>query len=77
MIVKISKILNSICSQWALILSNGKIIETSLNDKNFGKIKILRILKAVINEMEIGSVIIVENLIIYRLTFDFFIFLGG
>ncbi len=77
MIIKISKILNSICSQWALILSNGKIIETSLDDKNFGRIKILRILKTVINDMEIGSVIIVRNLIIFRLTFDFFIFLVG
>jgi len=77
MFIKISKILNSICSQWVLILSNGKIIETSLEDKNLGKIKILRILKAVINDMEIGSVIIVKNLIIFRLTFDFFIFLVG
>jgi len=77
MIIKISKILNSISSQWALILSNGKIIETSLKDKNLGKIKILRILKAVINDMEIGSVLIVRNLIIFRLTFDFFIFLVG
>ena len=77
MIIKISKILNSICSQWALILSNGKIIETSLEDKKFGRIKILRILKTLINDMEIGSVIIVRNLIIFRLTFDFFIFLVG
>ena len=77
MILKISNILNSICSQWALILSNGKIIETSLEDKNLGKIKILRILKAVINDMEIGSVIIIKNLVIFRLTFDFFIFLVG
>lgn len=77
MILKISSILNSICSQWALILSNGKIIETSLEDKNLGRIKILRILKSVINDMEIGSVIIVKNLIIFRLTFEFFIMLVG
>ncbi|MFX1338406.1 MAG: hypothetical protein ACFFDK_07340 [Promethearchaeota archaeon] len=69
--------MNSICSQWALILSNGKIIETSLEDKNLGRIKILRILKAVLNDMEIGSVIIIKNLVIFRLTFDFFIFLVG
>lgn len=77
MIHKISKILNSVCSQWIIILSNGKIIETSMEDKNLGKIKILRILKAVINDMEVGSVIIVKNIVIFRLTFEFFIFLIG
>ena len=41
MIIKISKILDSICSQWALILSNGKIIETlDVSDKTVNMLKI-------------------------------------
>ncbi|MHA1147627.1 MAG: hypothetical protein ACTSR8_05230 [Promethearchaeota archaeon] len=75
MIVEISKIYNSITPKWVFFLSDGKVLNTSLENKELGKM--LRILKAVINEIEVGSVFIVRELIIYRVTFNLFTFLIG
>ncbi len=77
MIEKISTILNSFSSKWACVLSNGTIAETTLEDKSLSKAKILRILKYIIKKSNVGSVVIFSDLVIYRPTADFFIFLIG
>ncbi|MFX1257852.1 MAG: hypothetical protein ACFFAN_08335 [Promethearchaeota archaeon] len=75
MIDKISIILNSISPKWACVLSNGTIVETTLGDKSLGKV--IRILKSIINKTSVKSVVIFNDLVIYRPTFDFFIFIMG
>ncbi|MHA1291873.1 MAG: hypothetical protein ACTSQJ_04295 [Promethearchaeota archaeon] len=75
MIVEISRTLSLLSPQWAFILSNGKIIETTLEDKSLSKM--IRILNAIIHEIEVGNIIKVKELIIFRITFNCFIFLIG
>ena len=75
MIVEISKILNSISPRWAFILANGRVIDTTLEDSSLGKV--LRILKAIMHDIDVGNVTIVKELIIYRATFDTFVFVLG
>ncbi len=80
MINKITAILQSFTSKWICVLTNGTIISTSLDDNSLNKIKILSLLKRIIsnpNASAIGSVIFFSDLIIYRPTVDFFIFLIG
>jgi len=73
MILEITQILNSLSPKWAFFLSDGKVIRSTLEDDQLGKM--LRVLKTVINEIEVGNVFIVKNLVIYRITFNFFIFI--
>lgn len=75
MIVDISKIYSSLTTKWVFFLSDGKVLNSSLENAELGKM--LRILKAVINEIEVGNVFIVRELIIYRVTFNVFTFLLG
>ena len=77
MIDKITQVLNSFSKKWACLLSNGTIVETTLPDQSFAKTKTLRILKKVIQETEAGSVVFYSDLVVYRPTTDFFIFVIG
>jgi len=80
MINEITKILQSFTSKWICLLTNGTIISTSLDDNSLNKIKTLSLLKRIIsnpNANAVGSVVFFSDLIIYRPTEDFFIFLIG
>lgn len=75
MIKDISTILNRFTTQWLCILSNGYIIESSMKEVHLGKM--IRILRAVVNDIEVGTAIMVRDMVIYRITFNFFIFIRG
>lgn len=77
MIEGLTKILSGLSNQWACLLSNGYIIQCSIEDEQSSLEKLIQILRLVINEIEVGSVILVRDLTIYRITFNFFIFLKG
>lgn len=79
MIIKIRKILDSMSENWICFSSNGLIIETTFDADTDRKplSKMLRILKAIINELEVGNIILIRDLIIYRPTFNIFIFVMG
>ncbi|MHA1272023.1 MAG: hypothetical protein ACTSQP_13940 [Promethearchaeota archaeon] len=72
---EIISILSDICKNCVIFLSNGKVIASTLEDQLLSKM--VRILKTVINEIEVGHVFIIKNIIIYRITFDYLIFLIG
>ncbi|MBD3198329.1 MAG: hypothetical protein GF317_24985 [Candidatus Lokiarchaeota archaeon] len=75
MFTKISEILNTFSSQWALILSNGKVVDT--NADNALLRKMVKVLKTIINDIEIDNVFIVDKLIIFRISFSLFVFVYG
>ena len=77
MIDKITDILNSFSSKWACLLSNGTIVKTTLPDQSLAKSRTLRILKRIIPETRVGSHIFYSDLVVYRPTADFFIFVIG
>ena len=77
MIDKITQILNSFSKKWACLLSNGTIVATTLPDQSLAKSRTLRILKRIIPETQVGSHIFYSDLVVYRPTTDFFIFVIG
>ncbi|MBD3338031.1 MAG: hypothetical protein GF353_02910 [Candidatus Lokiarchaeota archaeon] len=72
---EIAVILNSISSKWACLRSDGTLVNTSLKDETISKSKIIRILKTLVNETHVESVIIFSDLVVYRPVFDMFIFI--
>ncbi len=74
---EISEVLNSVSREWAFVSSMGEVYTTAttLEVRTLGKA--LRILKAVINDCDVGNIIIATNLYIYRITFNVFIFVFG
>jgi hypothetical protein len=77
MIIEISQVLNSFSTKWACLLSNGTIVETTLKDESIGKTRILRLLKKILPETQVGSVLFYSDLVVFRPTNDFVIFVMG
>ena len=70
---EISNILETISPKWALLLSNGKVISSKLDGKVLGKMVL--ILRAIINDVEVGNIVLIKDLIIFRITYELFIFI--
>ena len=77
MILEISQILNSFSTKWACLLSNGTIVETTIKDESIGKTRILRLLKKILQDTQVGSLLFYSDLVVFRPTNDFFIFVIG
>jgi hypothetical protein len=79
MIAKISEILNSISTLWSLLLSNGRIVACSdaLSLENNTLVNIVKILRTIVNDIDIGTIYIVKELIIFRVSFNLFVFVKG
>jgi len=77
MISALTKQISRIADQWACILSNGHVVSSSFKDEKKNLIKLIKILRVVINEIEVGSVMIARDLIIFRISFNFFVFIKG
>ena len=73
MISEISTILDKATDNWALLLSDGTVVDSNLDNEILGNM--IRILKAIHQNVEINNIVLFEDLIIFKLTANFFIIL--
>ncbi|MGV9173562.1 MAG: hypothetical protein ACOC44_10645 [Promethearchaeia archaeon] len=73
MISEISKILDKAANHWAILLSDGTVLNSNLDNEVLAHM--IRILKAIHHNVEINNIVLFKDLIIFKLTSTFFIFL--